>query len=73
MTIVVGKNANTKCFTSGNFCEAFRANLVSSIKHMEEGAPQTARAARRPSEQKPPAMEQPVQQAELYYGQNPKR
>jgi hypothetical protein len=73
MTIVVGKQADNKCFTSEKFREAFRANLVASVKHMEDSSPQPVRAARRPPGKKSPPMELPVQQAVLYYGQNPKR
>ncbi|HYD59051.1 MAG TPA: hypothetical protein VEC35_01765 [Noviherbaspirillum sp.] len=73
MIIVVGKQADNKCFASGKFREAFRANLVASVKHMEDSSPQPVRVARRPPGQKSSSMELPVQQAVLYYGQNPKR
>jgi hypothetical protein len=71
MTIVVGAKANNKCFASENFREAFRANLVASVKHMDESSPAaTPAAARRP---RPPGLPMPVQQAELYYGQKSRR
>lgn len=73
MTIVVSKKANNKCFTSESFREAFRANLLESVRHMEERAPAPVRAARRPPGVNPPSMELPVQQAVLYYGQKSKR
>lgn len=42
MTIVVNSKTN-KCFTSEAFREAFRANLIASVKAMEdEGAPASA-------------------------------
>jgi len=71
MTIVVSKQSNNKCFKSEQFREAFRANLVTSVKSMEQSSPVTAQAAVRRA--RPPGLPMPVQQAELYYGQTKKR
>jgi len=72
MTIVVSKRSNNKCFQSENFRESFRDSLASTVKSMNDRADATSR---RTSVQRklPPASALPVQQAELYYGQNPKR
>lgn len=72
MTIVVGKDAN-RCFSSPAFKDQFRANLIASVKTMEDHAPASVRHPRRPPGQKIRVLELPVQQAVLYYGQNPQR
>jgi len=69
MTIVVSKQSNNKCFKSEQFREAFRDNLVAAVNTMNERSPST-HTARRP---RPSGLPLPVQQAELYYGQAPKR
>ena len=71
MTIVVSKQSNNRCFKSEQFREAFRANLMAAAKSMDERAP--ARTEERRAKPRPPGMPLPIQQAELYYGQVPKR
>ncbi|HZW22095.1 hypothetical protein [Noviherbaspirillum sp.] len=71
MTIVVSKQSNNRCFQSEQFREAFRANLVAAVKTMDERAP--VKTAERRASPRPPGMPIPIQQAELYYGQAPKR
>jgi len=75
MTIVVSRNANNKCFASENFREAFRSNLVASVNAMEGNAPPQHRARPNvpPGERRPAVVALPVQQAVLYYGQDPRR
>ena len=71
MTIVVSKKSNNKCFSSEQFREAFRSNLVASVKTMEVNSPSASYAVARRA--RPPGTPMPVQQAELYYGQATKR
>lgn len=71
MTIVVSKKSDNKCFKSEEFRDAFRANLIAAAKTMEAHSPAGTRAA--PRRARPPGLPMPVQQAELYYGQNTKR
>ncbi|WP_420474621.1 hypothetical protein [Noviherbaspirillum sp. ST9] len=71
MMIVVSKKSDNKCFKSEEFRNAFREGLVASVKTMEANSPPITRAvARRP---RPQGLPMPVQQAEMYYGQAPKR
>jgi len=72
MTIVVSKESNNKCFKSNAFREAFRDNLVAAVKAMEARAAVTQAPVRRAGA-RTPGLPLPVQQAELYYGQTPKR
>jgi len=71
MTIVVSKKSNNRCFQSEQFREAFRANLVAAVKTMDERVP--VKTAERRASPRPPGMPLPIQQAELYYGQAPRR
>ncbi|RZI44098.1 hypothetical protein EGT07_01325 [Herbaspirillum sp. HC18] len=73
MTIVVGKKSNGKCFNSEPFREAFRSNLTASLKSMEPKADARTQKRRPQVNRNLPAAELPVQEAELYYGQNLKR
>jgi len=71
MTIVVSKKSSNNCFKSEEFRNAFRANLIASAKTMEANSPAVTRAVARRA--RPPGLPMPVQQAEMYYGQNTKR
>lgn len=71
LTIVVSKQSNNKCFKSEEFRTAFRANLVASVKTMEENSPSVTHAVARRA--RPAGLPMPSQQAELYYGQGAKR
>lgn len=73
MTIVVGKKSNGKCFNSEPFREAFKSNLAASLKTMEPKADSGAQKRRPQVNRNLPPAELPVQEAELYFGQNPKR
>jgi hypothetical protein len=70
MLVVVSKKTNNKCFHSEPFREAFRENLVASVKTMEENSPAATYAVAR---RRKPGLPMPVQQAEMYYGQAKKR
>ena len=67
MTIVVSRRSNNKCFQSESFRESFRDSLATTVKSMNDRT--EAASPRRVAHRKLPL---PVQQAEMYYGQNPK-
>jgi hypothetical protein len=71
MTIVVSKKSDNKCFKSEEFRDAFRANLIATSRSMEANAPSATPAVARRA--RPKGLPMPVQQAEMYYGQNTKR
>ena len=74
MIIVVSKKSNDRCFQSEAFRESFRASLLASVKSMDERAEASGQRRGPPPRRRiVPAAELPVQQAVLYYGQNPKR
>lgn len=78
MTIVVGSKSN-KCFTSESFREAFRADLVASVKAMDEEDVPVEAQRRRPIDHRSPSgqklwnLEERLHQATMpgtrYFGQ----